>query len=292
MAKMQAKVATRLSTALKRFQPILSSAKARDVNESDTVLIITDLLSEMFGFDKYSEITSEHVIRGTYCDLALTIESKVKLLVEVKAIGLDLKEAHIKQAVDYAANKGVDWVVLTNGTLWQIYKVSFGKPIGQDLVAEIDLLRLNHRVQADIQMLYLLSREGITEAALKDFHIQRQATNRFLLGQLLLSDAITQMLRRELKKIYPEIKVQADEIHDTLALEVLKREVVEGEDAIEAAKIIKKSAAKRKPQPKALKENDTQSTETPEEDLVKGLIEPVRETSHTMPADREEDAET
>lgn len=30
------KVAERLAAGLKRFQPILSSAKARDVNESDT----------------------------------------------------------------------------------------------------------------------------------------------------------------------------------------------------------------------------------------------------------------
>src|SRR6267378_1042283 len=138
MPQVPGKVAARLSAAIKRFQPIIASAKSRDVNESDTVIIVTDMLSEIFGYDKYSEITSEHAIRGTFCDLAISLEGKVQLLVEIKAIGLELKDAFVKQAIDYAANKGVDWVLLTNGVMWRIYKVSFSKPIDQELVAEFN----------------------------------------------------------------------------------------------------------------------------------------------------------
>nr|WP_061260548.1 hypothetical protein [Leptospira interrogans] len=82
------KIFERISSGVKKFQPILTSAKTRDVNESDTVVIITDLLSEVFGYDKYSEITTEHVIKKTFCDLAIKIDGKVKLLIEIKAIGL------------------------------------------------------------------------------------------------------------------------------------------------------------------------------------------------------------
>ena len=45
MPRIPQKVARRLSSALKQFQPILESAKSRDVNESDTVVIVTDILS-------------------------------------------------------------------------------------------------------------------------------------------------------------------------------------------------------------------------------------------------------
>src|SRR3954469_23313372 len=117
MPPIPSKVEDRLVTAIKRFQPVIASAKARDVNESDTVIIVTDLLAELFGYDKYSEITSEHAIRGTFCDLAVRLDGAIRLLLEVKAIGLELKDAYVKQAVDYAANQGVDWVVLTNGQL-------------------------------------------------------------------------------------------------------------------------------------------------------------------------------
>ena len=53
MATIPAKVAARMSAVLKRFQPILLSARSRDVNESDTVVIVTDLLHDLFGYDKY-----------------------------------------------------------------------------------------------------------------------------------------------------------------------------------------------------------------------------------------------
>ena len=108
MAKLPKKATERIAAGIKRFQPILASSKSRDVNESDTALIVSDLLSDIFGYDKYSEITSEYQICGTYCDLAVKLDGKLALLVEVKAIGLDLKDQYVKQAVDYAANQGVE----------------------------------------------------------------------------------------------------------------------------------------------------------------------------------------
>src|SRR5215211_240347 len=111
---MPSRVVERLSSGLKRFQPVLASAKARDVNESDTSMIVTDMLAEVFGYDKYSEVTRELCVRGTYCDLATRIDGKFQLLIEVKAIDLELKGAQVKQAVDYAANQGIEWVALTN----------------------------------------------------------------------------------------------------------------------------------------------------------------------------------
>ena len=84
------KVADQLSAGLKRFKPVLESAKARDVNESDTSMIVTDMLADVFGFDKYNDITREYAIRGTYCDLATKIDGKLQTLIEVKAIGVPL----------------------------------------------------------------------------------------------------------------------------------------------------------------------------------------------------------
>ena len=47
------KVQTRLVEGLKKFQPIVESAKIRDANESDTVVMLTGILSDILGFDKY-----------------------------------------------------------------------------------------------------------------------------------------------------------------------------------------------------------------------------------------------
>ena len=69
MASAPKKVAERIAAGIKRYQPILESAKSRDVGESDTVTIVTDMLADVFGYDKYAEVTSEFSICGTYCDL-------------------------------------------------------------------------------------------------------------------------------------------------------------------------------------------------------------------------------
>jgi hypothetical protein len=238
------KLEDRLSVALKRFQSIPSSALARDINESDTVVIVTDLLAELFGFDKYTEITSEFAIRGTYCDLALKIDEEPHLLTEVKAIGLELKDAHIKQAIDYAANQGVEWVALTNGITWKVYKVIFGKPIEHEEVFTIDLLDLSSRNLAQLECLYPLTREGISKGALPAYYAQRQARNKFFLAAVLQSEPVLDTIRRELRRLQPDIRVSNEEIAEELQEEVLKREVVEGPKAEAARKKVQKAASR------------------------------------------------
>jgi len=244
MATVPKKIAERIITGLKRFQPILSSAKARDVGESDTVTIITDMLAEIFGYDKYSEITSEYAIRGTYCDLAIKLDGTLETLIEVKAIGIDLKDTHVKQAVDYAANQGVDWVLLTNGIAWRVYHVVFAKPIDHELVIDIDFCALNPRTQSDVELLYLWCKEGWQRSVLGDFHTQKQALSRFFIGAIILTPPVLDVIRRELRRVSPDVKIESDQIRNVLAAEVIKREVMEGEKADEAIKKISKSAAK------------------------------------------------
>lgn len=240
MAQVPVRVADRLTAGIKRFQPILASAKARDVNESDTVILVTDMLSEIFGYDKYSEITSECAIRGTFCDLGIKIGGSFQFLIEVKAIGLELKHSFTKQVVDYAANQGTEWVILTSGEVWRAYKVSFGKPIDYEQVLELNLLQINPKNADDIESLYHLSKEGWVKSVLGEFHMQQQALSRFSLAAMVMSLPILEMIRRGLRKLSPDIKISVDQIRNVMMQEVLKREVVEGEKAEEAKKKISK----------------------------------------------------
>lgn len=244
MSKIPSKVSSRLSNGLKRFQPILSSARARDLNESDTATIVTDFLAEVLGYDKYSEITSEHCIRGTYCDLAITIEGKLAMLIEIKAAGLDLKDNHIRQATDYAANQGLEWVILTNGSVWKIFKVIFSKPIEREEFVELNLLELNVRNSGDMERLFLLAKEGFSKSALSEFYTQVQALNRQTIAAVVLSEPVLKTLRRELDRLTPEVRVQLEDVEKMVRQEVLKRDLVEGKDAEEAIRKIHKQLDK------------------------------------------------
>ncbi len=241
MATVPSRAAERIASNLKKFQPIVQSAKQRDVNESDTVIIVTDMLSDLFGYDKYGDITSEISVRGTYCDLATKLDGHVQCLIEVKAAGMELKESHTKQAVDYAANQGVDWVVLTNASQWKIYNVTFTKPVGQDLVLDLDILTLNAKNSECIQSLFLLAKEGFIKSALGEFSAQKQALNRFYIAATLLTDHVLDVLRRELRHISPDVKIDIEQIKSVLVQEILKRDVIEGEKADEARKKVNRA---------------------------------------------------
>lgn len=247
MSPIPSKTATRIATGLKKFQPILVSARSRDVNESDTVVIVTDLLQEVFGYDKFNDVTSEYMIRGTYIDLAIKLEGELKLLIEVKAIGLELKDSFVKQAVDYAANQGVEWVVLTNGVIWRIYKVIFAKPIDFEVVVEYNLCELNPKNSDHLGLAWLLAKESWPKARLDEYRSQKQALSRFTIAAILLSEPITKAIQRETKRISPGIKIEIEAIKQVLRNEVLKREVIEGEKAESAKKVVARSLRASKP---------------------------------------------
>lgn len=246
MTTIPVRIAARIAEGLKEFQPIVEAAKKRDINESDTVVLMTGMLSEILGYNKYTDITTELAIRGTFCDLALKVDGKIELLIEAKAIGIDLKDHHIKQAVDYAANKGLEWVVLSNAVKWQIYKIVFAKPINHILVCEIDFLGLNCKNAEDIERLYFLTKEAVAKSLLDDFFTQKQATSRFMIGNLVSADPVVQAIRKELKQIFPDIKVLPEEIKNVLLKEVLKREILEGDESEDARKKIAKVYNKKR----------------------------------------------
>lgn len=181
-------------------------------------------------------------IRGTYCDLAVRIDQKLRFLIEVKAIGTELKDQHVKQAVDYAANQGVEWVALTNAAEWKVFRVTFGKPIDKILVLDITLLALNPRDDDHISKLFLLTRESIVKSALEAYHDQKQATSKFVLAAVIVSEPVLEVVRRELRRMSPDVRVELEEIRTAVVQDVLKREVIEGEQAEQARKKLQRAA--------------------------------------------------
>jgi hypothetical protein len=262
MPNTPARIANRLTANLKSFQPVLESAKARDVNESDTVIIVTDLLSAMFGYDKYSELTSEVAIRGTYCDLAANINGELQFLVEVKAIGTELKASHTRQAVEYAATEGVDWVFVTNGAAWKVYKVNFGKPIEPELVIELDLTAIDVRNEEQIDTLYLLTKEGFRKSALRDYNIQLEALSRYCVGALVLSDPVINVIRKELRRMSPDVRIGLEQVRAVLERDVLKRDVLEGDKAVDAHRRVSRKIGKAAKH-KAVTESERRSEQAP-----------------------------
>lgn len=247
MQKISAQVEARLSAGIEKFQPILRRAQLAGRNESDTVMIITDILCEVFGYDKYENVTSELCIKQQFCDLAVRLNGKVRLLLECKAVSVALRDVHISQATGYAASAGIDWVVLTNGITWRIYQVLFGKPVETVLVCEFNFCDLNVNQAEDYAPLYALSVEAFQEegnAALSQLYAQRRVLNRYVVGQVLLNDWMIGTIRRSLERHYPGVKMDDSDVRRILREEVFRREIVEGLQAEDAQKDVQAANAR------------------------------------------------
>jgi len=232
-------------SGLKRLLPIVQQQKTRDVSEADTVTLVKDLLADVFGFDKYADVTSEHAIRGTYCDLAVRIDDKVIELVEVKSAGTSLDDRHVKQAIDYAANEGIVWVVLTNASVWRLYEVIFGKPIDKRLLLEVDLTTLDLRKDDCIACLAPFMKEGFTKGVQEELRDRQDATSRYVLSALILNnDNVISAIRRELRRVV-DVLVGDDEIVKVLSDDVIKRETMDGPEAEAAVRRVNKIASQR-----------------------------------------------
>ena len=270
--KITKKTEERIKSSIGKFQTVLRIAKDRDLNESDTVSIITDMLAEVFGYNKYLEVTSELCIRGTYCDLAIK-----------------LNDNHLRQAIGYGANKGIQWIVLTNGMEWQIHKLKFEQPIQCELVAKFNVCDLSMKNERDIEKLAIITKEGVEKNLREELYEKIQCVNKFVVAQLLLSEPVISTVRRELKKLSDGINVEEAEVLALLRDTVLRREIVdETSDEVQSAssKVARfyKQAAKKtvvKPAPKAEQPEDKPLA--PAQSLTEQLLQEAGAEAKTTP---------
>ena len=267
-----AKVADRIAAQMKRYQGVLATIQKKDISEADTVTVINDILADVCGYDKYHEVTGQYAIRGTFVDLAVKVDENIRFLIEVKAVGIELKDIHIKQAIDYAANEGIEWVVLTNGAVWRVYNVHFGQPIEKILVCEVDLIALSPKSDEILECFGNLSRESFSKGNMADLLHQKQVTNKFTVAALLISDDVLDDLRKEIRRLGSGIKVDNDYLRALLTNEIVKRDLIDSEEAKAAfqnVKRLQRTAARKKSSEKVLEE--------------KPIVAPVEDASGHLP---------
>lgn len=232
----------RITTELKKYIGILQEAQNRDISESDTVVIINDMLSDVLGYKKYTEVTTEFSIRGTYVDLAVKVNEEVRFLIEGKAIGIALKDNHVKQAMEYGAHKGIEWVILTNGVIWRIYKILFRQPIDQVLIYEINLLQEGRKIAEFVEEFGLLAREEFSGSNMNAYHQHKQITGKYTVAAILQTPALISAIKREIKKLAPSARPDDECLLKCITEDIIKREVLESDEAKEAVAFIKKTA--------------------------------------------------
>jgi predicted type IV restriction endonuclease len=212
----------RMKAAIKKFSRPLTDLVARDANEGDTRLLVTDMLCDGFGFDKYSELTTEYRVKGEFADYGIRLEKDLIAFLEVKRVNTKLSSKHLRQVETYAVNEGVEWVILTSGVVWQAYHITGGLPIVVDLALEVDLLGEDTIAQKSNQ-LYYLTRESLKRRQIDSLWQAKRATSPKSLAKVLCSENVVTAIRRELKRATGQA-VTDDEVVRLISDTVLRPE--------------------------------------------------------------------
>lgn len=190
----------RLKSHLRKYLKPLADLVARDANEGDTRLFVTDVLCDALGYDKYADLTTEYQVKGEFADYGLRIDKELVAFIETKRAATKLAPKHLRQVEMYAVNEGVEWLILTNGQHWQVYHLTGGLPVSVDLAFEVDLLADGVPLGEKVNHLFYISRESLKRRQMDELWKAKAATAPKRLAEIIVSDGSLTVIRKELKK--------------------------------------------------------------------------------------------
>ena len=188
-----------VNDAIQRYIKPLEALRARDANEGDTRMVVTDMLCEGLDYDKFTDLTTEYMVKQDFADYGVRIDKQMVAFIEVKRISQKLNERHLRQVLMYAVNEGVEWMVLTNGAVWQAYHLTGGLPVVVDMAFEVDLLGPASLAEKT-ELMFLLHREALKRRRIDEVWRHRAATEPGALLDVLLSESMLDQLRKEVKR--------------------------------------------------------------------------------------------
>jgi hypothetical protein len=227
LPKWESDARERIKLAIRRYSTPLAGLVARDANEGDTRLLVTDFLCDALGFDKYSDLTTEYLVKGEFADYGIRIDKQLVAFIEVKRATTKLDAKHLRQVEMYAVNEGVEWVVLTNGSVWRVYHITGGLPMILDLAIDVNLLGEEH-IQKKADKLFYLTKESLKKKQIDELWRTQRATSPRALAEIVLTPLVVTTIQKELKK-RTGYNVDVDKVKALLQATVLRPECFDKE---------------------------------------------------------------
>ncbi len=219
-----------IRTGIRRYAKPLREIVDRDANEGDTRLIITDFLCDALGYDKFDDLTTEFAVRGEFADYGIRIDKQLVAFIEVKRATQQLNVRHLRQVETYAVKEGLQWILLTNGHVWQVYHVyaKTGQQVSTNLVLELDLLG-DEPTSRKIDGFFYLHRSAMKRELIDDLWKRKVATAPRSLAEILLGDPVLDTIRKEIRRA-SKYNPEPSEIAKILRNEVLRPELAIDDD--------------------------------------------------------------
>ncbi len=191
---------TRTEKDLREYRKkYLTKKQNLEVDESATRIMVNNFLTDVLGYAELDDIKTEYNIRGEYADYVIQLARKKHIVIEVKSIQIDLNDRHLRQSLSYAANEGIDWILLFNGKQIKLYRVLFGKPISYHPVFDYDLTDLSTIKQAASEIAYL-GKKCVQKGELDTYWKRFDALTPSSLVKAIYTEDVIRAIRLRLKK--------------------------------------------------------------------------------------------
>jgi len=193
----------KLTQTIKNYRKQFLDGKLADLDESGTRIMINNFLSEVLGYKPLEEIKTEYMIKGTYADYVIQINKTRHFLVEVKALSFDLSEKHLRQTINYGANEGIEYALLTNGKSFEFYKIIFEQPISQRLIFSLDLSDLT-KLKDNANYLQHLHRDSVVKNEFVPLWNKCEAFDSTNVAGIICSEPVLNAIKKLIKQKYNE----------------------------------------------------------------------------------------
>lgn len=177
----------------------LTKKQNLEVDESATRIMVNNFLTSVLGYTELDDIKTEYNIRGEFADYVIQLARKKHIVIEVKSIQIDLNDRHLRQILSYAANEGIDWMLLFNGKQIKLFRVLFGKPMSYHAVFEYDLADLSVMKRAANDMINI-SKKSLEKNELELYWKRFDALTPASLVKTIYTEDVIKAVRLKLKK--------------------------------------------------------------------------------------------
>jgi len=229
----------KLLTALKSYKKTFLHEKLEELDESGTRLMVNSFLTDVLGFTSIEEVKTEYMIRGTYADYVIQTKGVRHFLVEVKSFSLALSDKHLRQAVNYGANEGIEWALLSNGKQFDFYRILFQKPIDSKLVFSLNLCDIDN-LRNCIDIIQFIHKDSIIKKGLDKLWQKTLALDPKNISGLLYAKPVMNFIRRTLNRKYRN-KFTDGEIQKSI------NRIIHEEIQLDDIKPVKNKKTRRKP---------------------------------------------
>jgi hypothetical protein len=187
-----------IRSGLRKALPYLLQAQEQSLNEADTMIRVVKVFEDILGYDALTEVSREAQMRDKYIDILLKTGDVPRLIVEVKAAGVTLRDRYIEQAENYASRNNFRWVLLTNGVAWNLYHLTFEEGIEYEKAFSVDLKKNDFDHAADV--LSLLHHDFLQVGGLDDYWEGQKAMSPASIGRALFHENVLRNIRREIRR--------------------------------------------------------------------------------------------